>query len=271
MFRLRREKVIETHISGKYQLDLLSSGFTSLKRLGIEILRLPELASKRCDICLVPNRHTLTCTKHTPFIRYGLPATPKKIIGLGYYYYKRRFYFANVLTRQIFNSKQDPTHSEILPLLGISLGFLVRNTEKELDVVTFVPSFKSRSVLNQMISQSLSAYLGIPLVLPKEWLHDKHTDVGVINLPPSERRDFVADLFKAVTEEQIFKDQKVLLFDDILASGETLSRNAFLVRELGANQIIGAVLARTISMTPKKLIKSRWLNSMKTKSQKRTE
>lgn len=271
MVRLKTENIIETYNSGAYQLDLLSTGFSSLKRRQIEILRFPELANQKCEICLAPNRQTLTCGQHTPFIRHGLPETPKKVVGLGYYYYRRRLSLANVLTRIIMDAKKDPTRNEVLELLGIALGFFVKNKRIECDSLTFVPSFRSRSILNHLVSSSLSTYLDLPLRTPEEWLLDKITEVGVIDLPLNKRRDFVTNLFEAKMEEQIFEGEKVLLFDDILASGETLSRNAFILRELGAKTITGAVLARSISKPPRKMIRPHWLNLKWTKSQKSKE
>lgn len=229
--------------SKDYEIQFYTN-YVILKKNGVKITKLPSLESSRCEICQAPKKFTTLCNFHLPFVRHGLPATPEKLFCLGYYKYNHKLSLADVFTQLILNMKHNNNYNHLIKLIGISLAYIISIHNFKFDFVTYVPSFKSKSLLNHELSKNIGKFLNVSVLDPKNWLIEKKIELGIIDIPLSERRNFVEKLFQKKSNN-IFDKKNVLIIDDILISGESMGRVASIVRDLGAKKVFGAVLARS--------------------------
>lgn len=94
---------------------------------------------------------------------------------------------------------------------------------------------------SEELAKELSESLKIPLI--KEVLFKIKGTEDQVNLSDEERKENVRRVFVVKDESQI-RDKKVLLVDDIYTTGATMEEAAKTLKEAGAKEIIGIVLAR---------------------------
>lgn len=115
------------------------------------------------------------------------------------------------------------------------------------DLITFVPT--NPSTLRergydqaQLLAEALSEMLEIPWVSALEKTRETAPMHG---LKPDERRANVLGAYQVCCEEDLLKGKRVLLVDDILTTGSTLSECARMLRTAGAERVFGLCAAAT--------------------------
>ena len=121
------------------------------------------------------------------------------------------------------------------------------NLSKSIDIVTAVPmtrqkrierGYNQSEVLAKYISRSLNKPLANNIIKKKNKKLTQH------KLTYLERKEFVKGSFIA-DESYDLKGKTVLLCDDVITSGATLNECAKMLRKLGANKVICAVISST--------------------------
>ena len=118
---------------------------------------------------------------------------------------------------------------------------------EECDLIAFVPT--NPSTLRergydqaQLLAEALSEMLEIPWVSALEKTRETAPMHG---LKPDERRANVLGAYQVCCEEDLLKGKRVLLVDDILTTGSTLSECARMLRTAGAERVFGLCAAAT--------------------------
>lgn len=146
------------------------------------------------------------------------------------------------LIRYKFNNKSS-YYSAFSALLYQKLENMT-NCQKP-DVIISIPLYSKKEALrgyNQsfLISRDLSKKLKIP---EKSMLVSRIRDTGSQRLLDRSARCFnLKDAFRVKDAKEI-KGKVILLVDDILTTGNTLSECSRVLKEAGAKQVIGAVIA----------------------------
>ena len=124
-----------------------------------------------------------------------------------------------------------------------------QNTDFIPDAVTYVPSsalrVRSRGfTLSQEMARMVADHLGIPCIAAL-----RHTALSARQAGQSSaaKRQEHAQASVSLCPGMDLTGQKLLLVDDILASGATLNTCAKLLRDGGAAEIVGLVLAKSSS------------------------
>jgi len=91
------------------------------------------------------------------------------------------------------------------------------------------------------ISKELSTFLTIPLI--SNCLVKTRETIPQAELTKEERRENIKGVF-LVKNRKLVKDKKILLLDDIYTTGSTMEEAARVLKEAGAKEIIGIVVAR---------------------------
>ncbi len=137
-----------------------------------------------------------------------------------------------------------------LPSTGEALGRAWAKADRERiakhapDVVLPVPLHwwrKLRRGFNQsqLFSEAWAKELSIPHV--PRWLHRVRATPPQTMQSPTARRENIVGAF-AVSTGAKFKGLKVLLVDDVLTTGSTLSEAAKMIKQAGAKEVIGVVV-----------------------------
>ena len=121
------------------------------------------------------------------------------------------------------------------------------NLEGRYDIITWVPLSRRRKKkrgYDQAMLLAMSAALKLDDVAVE--LLIKHTDVPAQSGmgDASKRKANISGVYKAFDEELV-RDKRVLLIDDIITTGATLSECAKTLRLSGAKEVLCCTLART--------------------------
>jgi len=91
------------------------------------------------------------------------------------------------------------------------------------------------------ISKELSSFLAIPLI-PNCLIKTKET-IPQVELTTETRKENIKGTF-SYQHPELVKEKKILLVDDVYTTGSTMEEAARVLREAGAKEIIGIVIAR---------------------------
>jgi ComF family protein len=124
---------------------------------------------------------------------------------------------------------------------------IAENLEGRYDLITWVPlsgrRLKKRGYDQAMLLAMAAALKHDDVAVE---LLKKHTDVpaqsGVGSV--EKRRANIAGVY-AVTDEELVRGKRILLIDDIITTGATLSECAKMLRASGAEEVLCCTLART--------------------------
>jgi len=163
------------------------------------------------------------------------------------------YYESSLLKKTIHYFKYEPfakglgetlAHLIILYLLNLEPTLLKDITEEALLVP--VPLYKKKLKWrgfnqSEKIAKELSVFLNLPLN-PNILLRIKDTKPQ-ISLNATERLENMKDCFKVNNKEEI-RGKKILLIDDVFTTGSTMEQAASTLKQSGAAQVIGIVVAR---------------------------
>ncbi len=130
---------------------------------------------------------------------------------------------------------------------GLIAGCVEENLKGRYDIISWVPLSKKRMKkrgYDQAMLLAMSAALKLDDVAV-ELLH-KNTDVPAQSGVGSaeKRRANISGVYSAADEELI-RDRRILLIDDIITTGSTLSECAKTLKYSGAKEVLCCTLART--------------------------
>lgn len=131
------------------------------------------------------------------------------------------------------------------PLGELLVETILRNSlDKEIDIVFYVPLHrrkKAKRGYNQ--SELLANYISNKLELPlsHKLIKNKSTKEQH-RLSKIERQSNLKDSFKLKNREEV-EGKTILLIDDLITTGATLEECAKILKEAGANKVIGLCLA----------------------------
>ena len=133
-------------------------------------------------------------------------------------------------------------------LFGEFIADCIReNLKRRYDIITWVPLSKTRLKKRgyaQAMLLAMSAALKLDDVAVE--LLTKHTDVPAQSGVGSaeKRRANISGVY-SVTDEELVRGRRVLVIDDIITTGSTLSECAKTLKYSGAEEVICCTLART--------------------------
>lgn len=140
-------------------------------------------------------------------------------------------------------------------IFGVLLAQRVRETGllEQVDLVCYVPCHrKIKRKRGYEQAQKIARPLAEELELPLEPLLEKRRNTRpMYRLKAAQRRANVLGAFGVIRgKEDILRSRRVLLVDDVLTTGSTLSECARVLREAGAREVYGAAFARTFAKRP---------------------
>lgn len=159
--------------------------------------------------------------------------------------------YNNLLLTKILHSFKYNFVSDLgLSLAELLIQFLGDKISKgeilKFDLIIAVPLAKKRKlwrgfnqaeILAQKVSQKFKWPLNSKVIIRK---YHTHPQVG---LKAVERLNNVKGIF-SVTEQELIKNKKVLLIDDVITTGATMQECAKVLKQAGANEVWGLVVAK---------------------------
>ncbi|MEA5038671.1 MAG: ComF family protein [Clostridiaceae bacterium] len=140
-----------------------------------------------------------------------------------------------------FSGKQ----SYARPLARILSYAVGKKLDEPYDLITFVPTNARnlrRRGYNQaeLLARELAAFTGRPCL---ETLKKTRSTQPMYRLKPAERRANALGAFALCCRPEMLQGKTVLLVDDVLTTGATISECARMLREGGAKKVFGAAAA----------------------------
>ncbi len=131
---------------------------------------------------------------------------------------------------------------------GELMSLCIEDEEINADFITFVPMTRQKERERgynqaQKLALSLSEIVGIPC---KELLKKNRNNMAQHSLKAEERKKNVVGVYDFSSENYI-KDRTIILVDDIITTGATLSECARVLYESGAKCVLGICAAYTVS------------------------
>ncbi|MBE6985528.1 MAG: ComF family protein [Ruminococcaceae bacterium] len=137
--------------------------------------------------------------------------------------------------------------SQFADAYGRLMAMLILEKEIDFDLLTWVPLSKRRErdrgyCQTKLIAKSIASELGIetiPLLIKT-----KDNDAQATLKKFSQRKDNVVGAYRAIHNE-LFAGKRILLIDDVVTSGATLSECSRTLKNVGAKSITCVTLAAT--------------------------
>ena len=151
------------------------------------------------------------------------------------------------LAKQGIYSLKDGCGANFARYGAAKLAELLRGCGAEL--MTCVPMAKRKKAERGYDQAELTArYLAEKLGLPCDFslLKRRSTSLEQHDLSAAERAEFAKTLYSAVPKHRDISGRKLLLIDDVCTTGATLSSCAGCLLEMGAEEVIGAAICRTV-------------------------
>lgn len=156
-------------------------------------------------------------------------------------------WYENDVRNAIHGLKYREKQNYARPLARVMTYAYQHKIGEECDLIAFVPT--NPSTLRergydqaQLLAESLSAMLDIPCVPALKKIRETSPMHG---LKPDERRANVLGAYVVDCEEELLAGKRVLLADDILTTGSTLSECARMLKTAGAARVYGLCAAAT--------------------------
>jgi len=192
-----------------------------------------------CHVCSMPGVETNKCNYHKSL--YGFD----RIYTVGIYY-PPRYEREDLLSKHILSLKRDKRYAKPL---GIALSIILRDRcpIKEADLITAVPLHQQEFIargFNQ--SLEIANVLGSKLGIEVEHVLYKTKAIAMKNKSYYERKNLVKGLYELLHSKQhIVNNKYILLVDDIVTSGFTVSECSKILRDAGARKVDVIAVART--------------------------
>lgn len=130
---------------------------------------------------------------------------------------------------------------------GRLLAMCILRERLEFDVLTWAPISKKRRLTrgydqSRLLAEAVARELGVQCVQTLEKIRDNPAQSTMKDA--AARHANVMGVYRAVAPER-FADKRVLLIDDIITTGSTLSECSFVLRKAGAADVQCATVAAT--------------------------
>ena len=194
-----------------------------------------------CHRCAMPGVKTEECRCRESL--YGF----SRIYVMGVYY-PRRFGKEDLLSKHVLSLKSDKRYAKPL---GVALSTIIKNKYPELcsaDLITEVPLDREK-YLERGFNQSLelAKIVGSQLGIEVKHLLGKNEPFSMKEKSYDERRKLVQGKFQVFSwKKDIVRGKYILLVDDIVTSGFTVSECSKMLIEAGAKRVDVVALARTV-------------------------
>ncbi len=147
--------------------------------------------------------------------------------------------------RAIHGMKYSEKQHYAIPLARVMVYAYQHKIGQEADLIAFVPT--NRQTLRargydqaQLLAEALAPMLGLPWMRALEKTRDTAPMHG---LKADARRANVLGAYRLCCEESLIRDKNILLVDDILTTGSTLSECARMLKTAGAAHVYGLCAA----------------------------
>ena len=130
---------------------------------------------------------------------------------------------------------------------GRILAMLILHEHLEFDILSWVPISNRRARQRgyrqtKLIAQAIGRELGVQAVQTLQKVKDNVAQSTLKN--EAQRRKNVSEAYEAISPEN-FSQQRILLVDDVITSGATLSECARTLKKAGAKSVVCVTLAAT--------------------------
>ena len=163
-------------------------------------------------------------------------------------------WYEGSVRKAIHGLKYHEKQSYARPLARVMEYALRHKLAVEADLVTFVPTNRRTERARgynqaQLLAEALADRCGLPCLSTLEKVRETHV---MHNLTPEERRENVRDAFRLCCDEAAVRGKRILIADDVLTTGATLSSCAAVLKGAGAEQVYGlcAAAARRHAFRP---------------------
>ena len=185
-----------------------------------------------CADCVLKLPYTKENSKQTKFSYISAAVSPL--------YYKGAV--RESLLRYKFHSATG--YSEVY---GELIAKCIDENKINCDIITYVPLSRKRKWLRgynqaELIADEVSKLCGIPVVNLLVKVRNNPAQSGIKS--PQKRKENVSGAYKATNVEQI-KGNCILIIDDIITTGATVSECAKMLRQQGSGEVFAASLARS--------------------------
>ena len=149
-------------------------------------------------------------------------------------------WYENDVRKAILSLKYREKQSYARPLARVMAYACTHKLEEEVDLVTFVPTnaatLRKRGYNQaQLLATELAAMLDVPCLPTLEKTRDTKPMHG---LRPEERRANVLGAYRLCCPAESVAGKRVLIADDILTTGSTLSECARMLKTAGAERVL---------------------------------
>lgn len=154
-------------------------------------------------------------------------------------------WYQGAVRQAIHGLKYREKQSYARPLARVMLYAYQTKIGEECDLIAFVPT--NPSTLRQrgydqarLLAEALAGLLELPCVPALEKTRETGRMAG---LKPDQRRANVLGAFRVCCSPELLRGRRVLLVDDILTTGSTLSECARMLKAAGAEAVFGLCAA----------------------------
>ena len=149
-------------------------------------------------------------------------------------------WYENDVRKAIHGLKYREKQSYARPLARVMAYTVRHKLEEDVDIITFVPTNAAtlrKRGYNQaeLLAQELAAMLDVPCLPTLEKTRDTNPMHG---LRPEERRANVLGAYRLCCSAETVAGKRVLVADDILTTGSTLSECARMLKTAGAVRVL---------------------------------
>ncbi len=154
-------------------------------------------------------------------------------------------WYEGSVRRAIHGLKYHEKQSYARPLARVMEYTLRHKLEVQPDLVTYVPTnpstLKKRGYDQaELLAEELAKRLSLPLVHALEKTRETHV---MHDLTPEQRRENVKGAFRLRCDREIVQGKRILIADDVLTTGATLSACAAVLKQAGATEVYGLCAA----------------------------
>ena len=189
--------------------------------------------------------------KELPFIKGKIPNPQFVTKTCAPLYYKGRVR-ASIIRYKFYGKTVYATH-----FAKLMHGMIEKRMEDDIDLITWVPLSKRKLRRRgydqaELVAKELSKIMGIPLVCTLKKIRNNKSQHTIKN--EAQRRANVIGAYESIEDIDIW-NKNVLLVDDVLTTGSTLSECARTLKVAGVNEVFVATIAKTPPKRKKRLKK----------------
>ena len=196
----------------------------------------------KCVFCakLLRNEETDICAQ----CRTDLPRIEHSLSGECFERCYAAYYYKDAVATSVKRFKF-AGRAHYAQAYGRILAMLILQEQVDFDLISWVPISDERAKQrgyrqSKLLAEAIAEELGEQAIQTLRKIRDNPAQSSVKK--PADRKKNVKDVYCAVSEE-IFSGKRILLVDDVITSGATLSECARTLKKAGAKSIVCVTLA----------------------------